>query len=144
MYKSKGNYTRFEYLSYWLRYQVTYLEMKYHLKKVLKGKEKCYFKTIYHHDRNIGKSAALARLSAKYNIPVAVPTQTWGKVIERDIPRYLPKYFNKKKPDIIVINKCLRGIKYDVLLMEERLTDEQINIVDKLCNGAIVGYKNID
>ena len=137
-------YKRFEYLSYWFRYQATYLEMKYHLKQVLKGKEEYYIKPIFHYDRNIGKSTALAKLSAKYNIPVIVPTQRWRKVIEQDIPKYIPKYFRKKKPTSIVINEELRGRKYKVLLIEERLTDEQISFVNELCNGVVVGYGNID
>lgn len=137
-------YKRFEYLSYWFRYQATYLEMKYHLKQVLKGKEEYYIKPIFHYDRNIGKSTALAKLSAKYNIPVVVPTQRWRKVIEQDIPKYIPKYFRKKKPTSIVINEELRDRKYKVLLIEERLTDEQISFVNELCNGVVVGYRNID
>lgn len=135
-------YKRFECLSYWFRYQATYLEMKYHLKQVLKGKENYYIKSIYHYDRNIGKSVALARLSTKYNIPVVVPTQRWREVIERDIPRYLPKYFKKNKPKVIVANESMKRQRYKVLLMEERLTDDQIRLVYRSCNGAIVGYKN--
>lgn len=137
-------YERFEYLSYWFRYQSTYLEMKYHFKRVLKGKEGSYIKLIYHYDRNIGKSASLARLSAKYNIPVIVPSQSWKKFIERDIPEYIPKYFKKKKPTAIVINKKnSRQRKHNVILVEERLTDEQEDLVIKMCNGAVVGYKNV-
>lgn len=135
---------KFEYLSYWFRYQSTYLEMKHHLKQVLKGKEKYYIKPIYHYDRNIGKTVALARLSAKYNIPIAVPTYAWKDVVERDTPRQLPKYFKKKKPTAIVVNEVLGDKKYNILLVEERLTDEQFDFVDNLCNGVIVGYGNIN
>lgn len=137
-------YERFEYLSYWFRYQSTYLEMKYHLKQVLNGKEDYYIKPIRHYDRNIGKSAALARLSVKYNIPVVVPTHTWKNVIERDIPRCIPKYFKKKKPTAIVVSNDLRGRKYNILLMEERLMDEQTDLVNRLCKGHFVGYRNMD
>lgn len=137
-------YERFEYLSYWFRYQSTYLEMKYHLKQVLNGKEDYYIKPIRHYDRNIGKSAALARLSVKYNIPVVVPTHTWKNVIERDIPRYLPKYFKKKKPTAIVANRDLRGRRNNVFLVEERLTDEQMDLVNRLYKGHFVGYRNMD
>ena len=63
--------------------------MKYHLEQVLKGKEEYYIKSIRHYDRNIGKSAALARLSAKYDIPIVVPTYSWKVLIERDIPNKL-------------------------------------------------------
>ena len=114
-------YKRFEYLSYWFRYQATYLEMKYHLKQILKGKNESYIKQIYHHDRNIGKSAALARLSAKYNIPVVVPTQSWKKVIERDIPDRLPKYFKRKFQNAIVVNENFKGKRYEIIIVEEGL-----------------------
>lgn len=118
--------------------------MKYHLKKVLKGKEEYYIKPIYHYDRNIGKSTVLARLSAKYNIPVIVPSRSWKKLIERDIPGYIPKYFKKKKPTAIVSSDDLRGKKYKILLLEERLNDEQIDIANRTCNGVVIGYKNVN
>ena len=137
-------YERFEYLAYWFRYQSTYLEMKYHLKQVLDGKEDYYIKPIRHYDRNIGKSAALARLSVKYNIPVVVPTHTWRNVIERDIPRNIPKYFKKKKPTAMVTNREMRSRRNDVFLVEERLTDEQMELVNRLSNGHFVGYRNVD
>lgn len=98
--------------------------MKYHLKQVLKGKSETYFKTIGHYDRNIGKSTALARLSAKYNIPVVVPTQMWKKVIESDIPRSLPRYFKKRHPITIVANENFRCKRYEILLVEERLDND--------------------
>lgn len=131
-------------MAYWFRYQATYLEMKYHLKQVLSGKEEYYFKPIRHYDRNIGKSAALARLSVKYDIPIIVPTQTWKRFIEYNIPRDIPKYFKKKKPVTIVVSDYLRGQKYKVLLMEERLEDRQIEQVNCITCGAVIGYKNYD
>lgn len=135
-------YERFSRLSYWLRYQATYLEMKYHLKQVLSGKEKCYIKPIYHYDRNIGKSAALARLSVKYDIPIAVPTSHWAGMVTRDIPRYLPKYFKKKLPKTVVINENHRGQKYPILLVEERMSDKQMSVVNNMTCGKVVGYQN--
>lgn len=137
-------YERFEYLSYWFRYQSTYLEMKHHLKQVLKGKEDYYIKPIRHYDRNIGKSAALARLSVKYNIPVVVMSHAWKNVIERDIPRNIPKYFKKNKPTAMVTNRDMRSRRNDVFLVEERLTDEQMELVNRLSNGHFVGYRNVD
>ena len=135
-------HTRLEYLSYWCRYQATYYEMKYYLKQVLKGKSDTYLKRIGRYDRNIGKSAALARLSAKYNIPVVVPTQSWKSVIEKDIPRSLPKYFKKKRPTVIVANENFKGKRYEVLLAEERL---DIDCWDRVSPMAkfFVGYRNI-
>lgn len=135
-------YTRLEYLSYWCRYQATYYEMKYYLKQVLKGKSDTYLKRIGHYDRNIGKSAALARLSAKYNIPVVVPTQSWKSVIEKDIPRSLPKYFKKKRPTVIVANENFKGKRYEVLLTEERLDVDCWNRVSPMAK-FFVGYRNI-
>lgn len=135
-------YKIFDQLAWWFRFQSTYYEMEYHLKQVLNEKEEQHIKTIFHHDRGIGKSTALARLSVKYDIPIAVPTCTWSNIITKDIPRYLPKYFKKKLPKTIVMNENMRGRKYKVLLMEECLSDEQIAVVNHLCNGAVVGYKN--
>lgn len=133
-------YKRFEYLSYWFRYQATYLEMKYHLKQILKGKNESYIKPIYHYDRNIGKSVALARLSAKYNIPVAVPTQSWKRLIENDIPNRIPKYFKKNKPTTIVVCNNSKQKRYKALLMEEGMSKEQFATV--IGNGHFVGYRN--
>lgn len=118
--------------------------MKYHLKQVLKGKEEYYFKPIRHYDRNIGKSTALARLSVKYDIPIVVPTQTWKRFIEYIIPHDIPKYFKKKKPKIIVASDYLRGQRYKILLMEERLEGRQIEQVNNICQGTVVGYRNYD
>ena len=136
-------YERIWCLSQWLRFKATYLEMKYQLKQVLKGKEINYIKPIYYHDRCIGKSVALARLSAKYNIPVVVPTHTWKRLIEVDIPKYLPKYFKKKKPTAIVINN-IRSIQRLIVLFEEGLTNEEINMMAHQFQGTIIGYRNID
>lgn len=131
-------------MAYWFRYQATYLEMKYHLKQVLNGKEEYYIKPIRHYDRNIGKSVALARLSVKYNIPIVVPTQTWKRFIEHNIPRDIPKYFKKKKPVTIVAHDYLRRQRYKILLCEERLKKEQIDLVNRMCCGKVVGYRNYD
>lgn len=136
-------YEKFSNLAYWFRYQATYLEMEYHLKQVLKGKEEYYIKPIRYYDRNIGKSVALARLSVKYNIPIVVPTQTWKRFIERSIPRNIPKYF-KKIPETIVASDYLRGRKYKILLMEERIEDRQIEQINRICCSVVVGYKNYD
>lgn len=118
--------------------------MKYHLKQVLNGKEEYYIKSIRHYDRNIGKSVALARLSVKYNIPIVIPTQTWKRFIEYNIPHDIPKYFKKKKPETIVASNYLRGQKYKILLMEERLDRRQIEQVNNMCQGTVVGYRNYD
>ena len=136
-------YKRFEYLSYWFRYQATYLEMKYHLKQILKGKNESYIKPIYHYDRNIGKSVALARLSAKYNIPVVVPTQSWKKVIEKDVPNRLPKYFKRKRPTTIVANENFKGKRYEILLVEEGLGNDCWTRISPMAR-YFVGYKNYD
>lgn len=133
---------RLEYLSYWCRYQATYYEMKYYLKQVLKGKSDTYLKRIGHYDRNIGKSAALARLSAKYNIPVVVPTQSWKSVIEKDIPRSLPRYFKRRRPTTIVANENFKGKRYDVLLAEEGLNVDCWDRVSPMAK-FFIGYRNV-
>ena len=117
--------------------------MKYHLKQILKGKNESYIKPIYHYDRNIGKSVALARLSAKYNIPVVVPTQSWKKVIERDIPNRLPKYFKRKRPTTIVANESFKGKRYEILLVEEGLDNDCWTRISPMAR-YFVGYENYD
>lgn len=117
--------------------------MKYHLKQVMNGKEDSYIKRIGHYDRNIGKTAALARLSAKYGIAVIVPTERWKRIMETDITLYLPKYFKRNKPIVWVANLPTRGVRHDIVLMEEGLTLEQIEIVNRMSQGKIVGYQNI-
>lgn len=116
--------------------------MKYHLKQVIKGNEDCYIKVIRHYDRNIGKTAALARLSAKYRIPVIVPSKKWAELIERDIPMYIPKYFKKSKPTAWVVNLPTRALKQKIVLMEEGLEDKQIEIANRISNGRVIGYRN--
>ena len=117
-------YERLYHLAYRLRYEVTYLEMKYHLKKVMKGKEDNYIKRIRYYDRNIGKSCALARLSVKYDIPVVVPFNSWTTRYTKDIPRYIPKYFKNRLPQVIVVNDYLRGKRFDYVLIEECIPNE--------------------
>ena len=116
--------------------------MKYHLKQVLKGKEEYYIKKIYHYDRNIGKTAALARLSAKYDIPIIVRTQSWKRLIEIDIPEKLPKYFKWNKPKAVVLTDSSSVLRYTTLLIEETLSDEDIKIVKRMALKGIVGYRN--
>ena len=116
--------------------------MKYYLKQVLKGKSDTYLKRIGHYDRNIGKSAALARLSAKYNIPVVVPTQSWKSVIEKDIPRSLPRYFKRRRPTTIVANENFKGKRYDVLLTEDGLNVDCWDRVSPMAK-FFIGYRNV-
>lgn len=117
--------------------------MKYHLKQVLNGKEEYYIKLIRHYDRNIGKSAALARLSAKYNIPIVVPTYSWKVLIEHDIPNKLSQYFRWNKPKAIILSKS-NGLKYTNILVEEGLVDCEIDKVKDIALKGIVGYRNYD
>lgn len=116
--------------------------MKYHLEQVLKGKEKYYIKQIYHHNRNIGKTVALARLSAKYDIPIIVRLNSLKRLIEYDIPKKLPKYFRWNKPKAIVLDEksiCLRRTN---ILMEENFNDNEIEMIKQMELNGVVGYKN--
>lgn len=115
--------------------------MKYHLKQVIKGHEDYYIKKIRHYDRNIGKTAALSRLSAEYGISVIVPSRAWKDLIERNIPMSIPKYFKKNKPTAYVVNLPIGNLKQKIVLMEEGLEDEQIKIANRISNGKIVGYR---
>lgn len=137
-------YRKLECLAYRFRYEATYLEMKYYLKQVIKGKKKEYFKMICHEDRNIGKSCALARLSVKYNIPIVVSTHMWSNLYIHVVPRYIPKYFKKMSPQIIIANEKSRGKRFDLLLIEEGISKEVIdNIIKPMVKKGVVGYKNI-
>ena len=137
-------YKKLDYLAYRFKYEATYLEMKYHLIRVMKGKEDNFIKRIEHYDRNIGKSCALARLSVKYDIPVAVPTRAWADLYEKNIPRYIPKYFKKKRPKTIVVNENSKGKRYDVILLEECVPENLFNvIIMPMVKNGVVGYKSI-
>jgi len=138
-------YEKLDYLAYRIRYEATYLEMKYHLIRVMKGKEDNFIKRIEHYDRNIGKSCALARLSVKYNIPVVVPLNSWTALYTKDIPRYIPKYFKNKLPQTVVVNEHLRGKRIDYILIEECIPDDVMNdIVRPMVKRGMVGYRNVE
>ena len=138
-------YEKLDYLAYRLRYETTYLEMKYHLKRVMKGKENNFIKTIRHYNRNIGKSCALARLSVKYNIPIAVPLNSWATLYTKDIPRYIPKYFKDRLPQVIVANDYSRGKRFDYILIEECIPhDVMNNIIIPMVKKGMVGYRNVE
>ena len=136
-------YKLFEHLSYWFRYQATYYEMEYHLKQILKGKYKTYYKKIGHYDRAIGKSVALARLSAKYKIPIVVSTQSRRREIEINIPEYLPKYFSPtKRPTVIVANENFVGKRHKILLLEEDLSEDCWTRILPITE-RFIGYMNL-
>ena len=116
--------------------------MKHHLKRVLNGKEEDYIRTIYLHDRNIGKFVALARLSAKYDIPVVVSSYSWKRLIENDIPKTLPKYFKFNKPKVIILNEGIEGLRYTNLLMEEGFNNRGIDKIKHMALKGVVGYIN--
>lgn len=137
-------YKKLEYLVYRFRYEATYLEMKYHLKRVIKGKEDDYIKKIRYNDRNIGKSCALARLSVKYDVPVAVPSMMCARFYEKDIPQYIPKYFNNKIPKTIIANGHSKGKRCDIILIEEGIPQKVIDwVIMPMVKKGSVGYKNI-
>ena len=134
-------YQLLDELSQWFKYQATYYEMKYYLKQALKDRISVHIKFIYNNDRGIGKSVALARLSAEYGVPVLVPTHAWKREIEEYIPMKLPKYFKRKKPMAIVENENFKGRRYKALLFEERLIYDYKTIARDIANGKAVGYE---
>lgn len=105
------------YLSYRLKYESTYLELKYYLDQVLKNKKDSWVNYTTRYDRGIGKTVSVARLSAKYDIPVFVKNNMCKRLIEEDVPKYLPQYFKKRKPKAIVVedrDRHLKGCRYEV------------------------------
>ena len=137
-------YRTLDKLSTCLRYKATYYELKYYLKEVMNGKRNTYLKYISKCDRGIGKSVALARLSAKYNIPVIVPTCSWKDIIEKDIPEIVPKYFKHKKPIAIPEKTLLPDMRFKVILVEEGLSRDAImDLANNYSCYKVVGFKSI-
>lgn len=136
-------YKKIDKLAYWFRYQATYLEMAYYLKQVLNGKVNSYIKAVSETHRGIGKTTALARLSAQYNIPIIVSTCAEANYIEKYIPQYFPKYFKKYKPKAIKLSLLGKDDKkYKIVLIDIELDDIKLEKIDYLSRGTIVGYKH--
>lgn len=134
-------YKLYSYLSYRLRYESTYLELKYHLDRVLKNKENSWVNCTMKFDRGIGKSVSLARLSAKYDIPVFVKNNMCKRFIENEVPKYLPRYFKKRKPKAIVAGSMyLKCHRYEVGLIDEPLSLNDIDSIETLYCNKLVGY----
>lgn len=133
------------YLSYRLKYESTYLELKYYLDQVLKNKKDSWVNYTTRYDRGIGKTVSVARLSAKYDIPVFVKNNMCKRLIEEDVPKYLPQYFKKRKPKAIVVgdrdrDRHLKGCRYEVGLIDEPLSLNDIDNIETWCCDNLVGY----
>lgn len=134
-------YKLYSYLSYRLRYESTYLELKYHLDQVLKNKKNSRINFATKYDRGIGKTVSVARLSAKYDIPVFVKNNMCKRFIENDVPKYVPQYFKKRKPKAIVVgSKHLKGHRYEVGLIDEPLSLNDLDNVETYYCDKLVGY----
>lgn len=95
------------------------------------------------YDRGIGKTVSVARLSAKYDIPVFVKNNMCKRFIEEDVPKYLPQYFKKRKPKAIVVgdrDRHLKGCRYEVGLIDEPLSLNDIDNIETWCCDKLVGY----
>lgn len=129
------------YLSYRLKYESTYLKLKHHLNQVLKNKKGSLVNYTTKYDRGIGKSVSVARLSAKYDIPVFVKNNMCKRFIEQYVPKYVPQYFKKRKPKAIVVgSKHLKGHRYEVALIDEPLSLTDVDNIETWCRGKLVGY----
>lgn len=129
------------YLSYRLKYESTYLELKYYLGQVLKNKKDSWVNYTTRYDRGIGKSVSVARLSEKYDIPVFVKNNMCKRFIEEDVPKYLPQYFKKRKPKAIVVEgRHLKGCRYEVALIDEPLSLTDVDNIETWCCNKLVGY----
>lgn len=127
-------YQQLTNLSRWLRYKATYLELKHHLKQVLKGKEEQYIKLVY--ERHIGKTVALAKLSAKYKIPLLVSTRCNAMYIGALESKI--KYFKKNKPIVYVVNDYIsKGLKTNIILVDEGISKNQQNLIDSITSHQI-------
>lgn len=129
------------YLSYRLKYESTYLELKHHLNQVLKNKKGSLVNYTTKYDRGIGKSVSVARLSAKYDIPVFVKNNMCKRFIEEYVPKYLPQYFKKRKPKAIVVgSEYLKCHRYEVGLIDEPLSLNDLNNIETYYCSRLVGY----
>lgn len=129
------------YLLYRLKYESTYLKLKYYLNQVLKNKKDSWVNYTTRYDRGIGKTVSVARLSAKYDIPVFVKNNTCKRFIENEVPKYLPRYFKKRKPKAIVAGgDHLKGHRYEVALIDEPLSLTDVDNIETWCCGKLVGY----
>lgn len=136
-------YKLYFYLSYRLRYESTYLELKYYLDQVLKNKKDSWVNYTTRYNRGIGKTVSVARLSAKYDIPVFVKNNMCKRFIEEDVPKYLPQYFKKRKPKAIVVgdrDRHLKGCRYEAGLIDEPLSLNDIDNIETWCCDKLVGY----
>lgn len=129
------------YLSYRLKYESTYLELKHHLNQVLKNKKGSLVNYTTKYDRGIGKSVSVARLSAKYDIPVFIKNNMCKRFIEEYVPKYLPQYFKKRKPKAIVVgSEYLKCHRYEVGLIDEPLSLNDLNNIETYYCSRLVGY----
>lgn len=129
------------YLSYRLKYESTYLKLKYYLDQVLKNKKDSWVNYTTRYDRGIGKTVSVARLSAKYDIPVFVKNNMWKRFIENEVPKYVPQYFKKRKPKAIIVgSKHLKSHSYEVALIDEPLSLTDVDNIETWCRGKLVGY----
>ena len=136
-------YQRLEKWSYMLRYRAIYEEMKYHIKLAKKDKIDHYLKKIYRDDRGIGKTYSLVQLAVKYNIPIIVPTYQWKNTIEKHTGMFLPPHLRKNsKPIVLHAGTNFRGHRFDIVLVEEGLSDEQMALLHNVAKH-IIGYRNI-
>lgn len=128
-----------------IRYEITYLQMERLVKKALKDKQfkQFYIKFISGNDsvRGIGKSVALARLSAKHGIPI-VTTKARENDYLLGITRELPQYFKKGLPTTIVYNEnVFRGRYIPYVLVDECPTGMFSKILANLpADTKFIGY----
>lgn len=110
---------------------------------MLKNKKDSWVNYTTRYDRGIGKTVSVARLSAKYDIPVFVKNNMCKRFIEEDVPKYLPQYFKKRKPKAIVVeyrDRHLKGCRYEVGLIDEPLSLNDIDNIETWCCDKLVGY----
>ena len=137
-------YEIFDRLSRYFRYKSTYLELKTHFLKVLNKEESSYVKSVHDNDRQTGKTIALARISAKYKVPIIVSTESEKRRIEKYIYENFHKYFRKNKPWVVLCtHDNLRYLRKNIFLVDETLKYNHYFMIYDFKPDGIVGYQTL-
>jgi hypothetical protein len=121
-----------EKLAFKAKQKALYFELKHFI-----AKKQSYFLKIRKWQRCIGKTYTLIQLAHKYNATIVVPNYNCGKNIKT-----MSKNIFKKDINVIVVNECLRGKRYNIVLLEEGIKKDYISEILIPVSKCVVGYIN--
>ncbi|QHJ85009.1 MAG: hypothetical protein [Bacteriophage sp.] len=127
-------------LSNMFRYECTYLDLKSKLKQAMRYDGDSYKMFIYPIEnscRGIGETRALAKLSRKYKLPLLVPT---------GFQKYVYEHVKFKPYEVFCIDDRMnmRGKQFDIVLIDDCFTIDEINDYVKPCCRVSVGVSSVD